>query len=427
MAVRSHIARGEPSPAHPAGAIRLGLDHETNRHFDLKLPDDIASHVFLPGASGTGKTTTIGRVADGALANGHGVVIVDCKAGSLRQTAEHLADRYNLAFNLVDPDDPDTLGYNPCSGDAAEVANKLVGAFTYSPAAEIYKNIGMEAVPVVVRGLFAADHEPSLEALHDAFATRGFAALAQEIDADDAEAERARDRLLSLDTRDPVMRNGYAGMRTRIGALLQGKFGEVFRQDEALDWAAALTTPSVTYIALSTLASGEDVELMGRVVAQDLKQRCHERIRRRSRGEDVTPVLAVFDEFAALREAEQMSDLLLQAREARMPTVISTQYIPATPGLNRAVLGAGLFICHRVDSQDAQALADQFGTRTKNEVTKQIDYETGYSQKGSTRRVDAFVVHPNELRTFPVGVVALKSVVKARTTIASVYPDSLAA
>lgn len=209
MAVQAHIGGG-PSPAHPRGAIRLGLDQETNRPFDLKLPEDIASHVFLPGASGTGKTTTIGRVADGALANGHGVVIVDCKAGSLRQTAERLADRYNLAFNLIDPDDPDTLGYNPCSGDAAEVANKLVGAFTFGPAAEIYKNIGMEAVPAVVRGLIAADHEPSLEALHDAFAARGFAELAHEIHATDAEAQRARDRLLSLDPRDPVMRNGYS-------------------------------------------------------------------------------------------------------------------------------------------------------------------------------------------------------------------------
>lgn len=180
----------------------------------------------------------------------------------------------------------------------------------------------------------------------------------------------------------------------------------------------------MTYIALSTLASGEDVELMGRVVAQDLKQRCHERIRQRARGTDVTPVLAVFDEFAALREAEQMADLLLQAREARMPTVISTQFIPTTPNLNRAVLGAGLYICHRVDSQDAQALSDQFGTRKKSELTNQIDFITGYSEKGSLRRVHVFVMSPNELRTFPVGTVAIKSVVKARSTIVQVYPDT---
>jgi hypothetical protein len=68
---------------HPAGIIRLGLDTDNRRKtFDLTV-DDLRLHTFLPGASGSGKTTTLERIADGAMANGHGLVIIDCKGGSL--------------------------------------------------------------------------------------------------------------------------------------------------------------------------------------------------------------------------------------------------------------------------------------------------------------------------------------------------------
>jgi len=90
------------------------------------------------------------------IANRFAVVIVDCKGGGLGELARELARRHGVPFNLVDPDAPNSLGYNPCYGDAAAIANKLIGAFTYAPAAEIYKNIAMEAIPVIVRALTAA-------------------------------------------------------------------------------------------------------------------------------------------------------------------------------------------------------------------------------------------------------------------------------
>ncbi len=407
--------------AHPAGGIRLGVDAETGGPLDLQLPRDLAAHVLLAGASGSGKTTTLIRLADGALAGGYGAVIVDAKAGGLGGAARRLAERYGVPFHLVDPDDVRTLGYNPCSGDPAAVANKLVGAFSYGPSAEIYKNIAMETVPVVVRGLRKAGQPVTLQALYDAFGKRGMAKIAlllPEGDPDRAALEQLADRHT-----DRTSTSGIAGLQHRLGALLQGRFGDLFRAAYTLDWAAALATPSVTYVALSALASSEDVELMGRVVAQDLKQVCARRLRQIAGGGEPVPVLAVFDEFAALNEAEQLADLLLQARQALMPTVISTQYLPETISLRKACLGAGLLVVHRVEAEDAEAIAAQFGTRTATDITNQIDYVSGFSEKGSIRRVDKYNVHPNELRTFDVGQAAVKSVPQRRYTIASVYPD----
>lgn len=420
MLPNPQTSRSDSSPAHPPGRIRLGVDAETNGPLDLKLPADLAAHLFLPGASGSGKTTTVARLADGGLASGYGVVIVDAKAAGLRNVARKLAARYGVPFNLVDPDDPDSLGYNPCTGDAASVANKLVGAFTYGPAAEIYKNIAMEAVPVVVRGLQAAKEPVTLDTLYAAFGPRGMTNIAHKLPAD----ERIRERLLDLDDGDRTSSSGRAGLQRRLGALLEGKFGELFRTQPTLDWDRALAQPSVTYIALSALASSEDVELMGRVVAQDLKQVCARRLRQLADRQQLVSVLAVFDEFAALDEADQLADLLLQAREALMPTVISTQYLPETTSLRKACLGAGLLIVHRVEAEDAEAIAAQFGTRRGSEVTHQVDYETGFSEKGSIRRVEKFNVHPNELRNFATGQVAVKSVPQRRYTIARIYYDA---
>lgn len=412
-------SRLDSSLAHPPGCVRLGVDAETNQPLDLNLPADLAAHVFLPGATESGKTTTLARIVDGALANGYSVVTIDAKAGGLGRVARRLATRYAVPFNLVDPDAPDSLGYNPCTGDAPAIANKLVGAFSYGPDAAIYENIAMEAVPVIVRGLQAAGEPVTLEALYAALGVRGLANLAQKLPYDD----RLHNRLLDLDSGDKLGSSGRAGMQRRLGALLEGKFGDLLRLQPALEWDRAFAQPSLTHVALSTMGSNKDVELMARVLAQDLKQIAASRLHQLNNGADLVPVLAIFDEFAALREADQLSDLLLQAREALMPTVISTQYIPVTVSLRKACLGAGLLIVHRLEAEDAETIAGQFGTRRATEVTHQVDYGTGFSEKGSIRRVERFNVHPNELRNLRPGQVAIKSVPKQRYTIVQVYRE----
>jgi hypothetical protein len=410
--------------AHPPGAIRLGLDGEARRHFDLALPGEIAQHIFLPGASGSGKTTTLMRLADGALANGYAVVIIDCKGGDLGGVARRLAAAHGVPVYVVDPDDPGNgaLGYNPCSGDPASVANKIIGAFAFGPNAEIYKNIAMEAVPLVVSGLQAGGQAVTLDALRDAFDTRGIEKIALRV----PENDPLRARLLQLagPASDRAGAGGHRGLGHRLGALANGKFGALFRTTPALDWDAALASPSVTYVALSTLASSEDVDLMGRVLAQDIKQVCARRLRAIGAGDKPIPVLAMWDEFAALREAEQISDLLLQARQALMPTVISVQYIPESVPVRQSVLGAGLIIVHRVESTDAQLLADQFGTRPATEVTHQIDYTTGDSDMGSIRRGEAYLVHPNYMRNLRPGQAAVRSAPGDRHAIVQVYRDT---
>ena len=405
---------------HPQGGIRLGVDRDYQRRaFDLTAAE-LGLHTFLPGASGSGKTTTVARIADGAMAAGFGLVVIDCKGGGLGATARMLADRHGLEFTAVDPDEPDTVGYEPCRGTPAEIANKLVGSFSFGTEGEIYKQIAMHVLPLIVKGLMAAGRPVTLHEIAEVCDVAGVRSLVRTM------TGPARDDLLRTVEGGQADRAGIDGLlslKHRFGALLQGSFAPLFEADSVLDWDGALLAPSVTYVCLSATAASEDVELMGRVLIQDIKQVCSRRLRAVGRGDaNACPVLVVIDEFAALKEATQIIDLLLQARQAGMPLMLATQFLPDDPNLKKAVLQSGLLIAHRLEAKDAEEVAAQFGTKPSWKVTQQIDWETGESQKGSVRDVEEYVVHPNTLRKLPVGQAAVRTVVTDRHAIVAVFP-----
>ena len=421
--------------AHPDGSIRLGV-FKTNRRkaFDLTVAE-LGLHTFLPGATGSGKTTTLERLADGAMASGSGLVIIDCKGGSLGVTAKKLSTRHGLPFIVVDPDDPATVGYNPCTGSPSDVANKLIGSFAFGEAGEIYKQVGMNVVPLIVKGLIATGVLVTLLTIADALDANGLRLLAKKVDdlvpdSDDtgsdpktAEIRTLADSLRNFvgDT-DVAGRNGVSGLKFRLGALVQGSFGPLFAVAKTLDWDAVFQTPTVVYVSLPVTAASEDVELLGRVIIQDLKQACGRRLRGAS--DSLAPTLIAIDEFAALKDAKQIIDLLLQARQAKLPLVLSTQLLPQDPDLRSAVLQAGLLIAHRLQAADAEEIAAQFGTRPSWKVTHQIDWETAQTEKGSIRDVEEYVVHPNTLRQLPQGTAAVRAVQTARWGIVEVLQTS---
>ena len=386
---------------HPEGKIRLGVDADDQRIFDIGA-EEVAQHIFVPGASGTGKTTTLVRLGDGALANGYGVIIVDCKGVGLGGEAQLLASRHAVPFTIVDPQDDRSIGYDPCSGDAPTIANKLIGAFSFSGEAEIYKQVAMEVIPVICRAMAAAGTEITLDSIYKALGKGGLAFLGR---ADGAEAYR--DRLEDMDASGGIGAAGYVGFQKRLGALMEGTFGELFRQRPSLDWSKELSSPHVTYLSLSSTAASEDVELFGRVITNDLKQVCNQRMRAIERGENPFPVLIIYDEFAALREASQVVDLLLQARQARAPLVVATQYLPEEASIRKPLLSSGVLIVHRLEAEDAEIVAAQFGTHTTTALTAQVDFEEGTSQKGSVRWVEEFDIHPNVLKSLPIGMAAV--------------------
>lgn len=405
-------SQGRPAPpvsahAHPPGGIRLGVD-QGGRVFDLTL-GELAQHVFIPGASMTGKTTTLTRLADGALASGYGVIIVDCKGGGLRTSAERLATHHQLEQHIFSPSDPASLGYNPCTGAPAHVANKLVGSFRFEGASAFYGDVAMRIIPTIVAALQRTRQPVTLDTLYAHMRKDKIAALKFAIEGDDRLFEELVE--LEADLTGPVI-TGLDGFRTRLGALRVGAFGPLLRTIPALAWDRVLARPSVAYVELATMAADQDVALLGRVIIQDLKQVAEQRIQTVRRGEEVSPFLLIFDEFAALDEANQIRDLLLQGRAATLSIVVSTQHIPENVPVRKATLASGLVLAHRTEATDAEALAVQFGTRrtTKTTVTSEVTEDTSDPRSTSIQEAEEFNITPNTLANLPVGQVAVRSV-----------------
>jgi len=408
---------GPGTPATPGvGGIDLGVNAQSRQPFRISA-DELALHTFVPGGSGSGKTNTLMLLADGALANGWGVVIVDCKGTGLSGAAHRLAEQRGVPITVVDPKDRKSSGYDPCSGDPAAVANKLVGSFTFGGEGEVYKQVAMEVIPVICRALKGSKTPITLDAIYQALTKGGLSRLSRKPGVPDA----VRARLDDLDEPSGVGAAGYAGLQRRLGALMEGAFGDLFGKRPTLNWKRQLQSPHITYLSLSATGVGEDAELFGRVITQDLKQVCDDRMRAIDKGDPVTPVLIIYDEFAALREATQIVDLLLQARGAKAPLVVATQFMPEDPAIRKPLFSAGCLIVHRLEAEDAEAVAAQFGTRTTTELTAQVDYETGTSQKGSVRMVDQYNIHPNEIKELPVGMAAVYARPSNRRALVKVH------
>lgn len=410
-----HGAEREPvrEPVPPQGGkverlpsvVRLG--RSGGRLMAVELPGGLARHVSVLGDSGTGKTTTLIRLIHDALRAGYAVFCADAKGtGTLRDATEDLAGRFELPYRLIDPTERETLKYNIARGEPAEVSNKLLGAFRFGPSAEIFKQVSQEVIPTLVQALREAGEPVTLKTLAtylDPKALKGFAR---------AGGEDARE-LAEMVGRGKVYEESIAGMRARFGALRRGTFGPVFDvedEDEGLDVYEALGS-GVTYVSMPAMASSEDTELMARVLMQDLKQAAAERLReRRASGGEARPALLVMDEFASFREAEQIEDLLGQAREAGVAAVLSTLRLPGSPDLRKAMLSAGLLISHATNNTDAGEVARAMGNRNALDVSRsrRTEEDGEGSESISTRKVDKFTVEPDRIGKFSVGEAAVR-------------------
>jgi integrase/recombinase XerD len=137
-----------PGPSlHPSGCIRLGVEVPSRRPFDVPVPEGAAQHVTLLGLTGSGKTTTAERLAEGAVAAGVALVVIDAKGASLRGAARRLAAARGLDHREVVPGAPGTLGYNPCAvGRSGSIrpAGRVAGAvavFRYPSCQPLYKRL----------------------------------------------------------------------------------------------------------------------------------------------------------------------------------------------------------------------------------------------------------------------------------------------
>src|SRR2546421_2377569 len=69
---------------------------------------EVGRHVTLIGTTGSGKTTTLGRLMDAAMSAGWSVLVVDAKGGRLAEVCRALGEAHGLAARIWLAGHPDS-------------------------------------------------------------------------------------------------------------------------------------------------------------------------------------------------------------------------------------------------------------------------------------------------------------------------------
>ena len=368
------------------------------QRFWLSLAE-LDRHATLIGATGSGKTTTIGRAIDTALAAGQPVLVVDAKGGRLADVCQAIATSHAAPFRLWLPGHPDSWTYDICAGDPTAIANRIVGAFEHGRDGQVYRNLSQALVPLAAQALLNAGRPCTLETLRYSLDEAHLTGLARR-----EPDPTIRSELISM-LRNKLHRETLAGIAGRLRALRFGVFGaSLLPSARTLDLVDCVSTPGLSYLGLPATAASEDVALVGRALIQHLKQVAYAALW----SDQTRPGLIVIDEFASLGEAVQLIDLLLQAREARLAVVVSTQHLPRDVLLRKALLSAGVLVVHQTVSEDKELIARTIGSRSGTEIVRQFQFgPVGPVARRFLRRRDSFLIDPEQIAHLRVGQAAI--------------------
>jgi conjugal transfer pilus assembly protein TraD len=349
-----------------AGERALPMD----RGMVLLSPDRLCRHLLVCGATGSGKTETVLRLAwTVAKESDAPVFYLDGKGD--RQTAERFSGLMSDAGRRtrVFPNEP----FDAWRGQPHEIHGRLMEIIDYTsdgPAAW-YRDVAKNVLRLVCE--------------HPDGPPRSSAEALARMDADTlAKAHQGSSALAAL-TAQQVKQ-----VRLRYEAF----FGQT---RGTLDGTWAWEDTNAAYLLLDSLALREETNGLARIIFEDF---AHYFTTRKPRSQFA---LLIVDEFSGLAEGAGMAARIEQARGFNTSLVLAPQVVAGMGDEQEAarILGSvETVICHRVNTpEDIIALA---GTRKTMEYSSHYATE-GATGEGSARIQHQFKIDPNKVRALPPG------------------------
>lgn len=340
----------------------------------LPLPR-LSHHLLVAGATGSGKTETVLRVADSlARTSDWTIVYVDGKGD--RETMARFAALMNDAGRRVwlFPDQP----YDGWRGSAAEVAGRLLQLIDFADegGGAYYRDLAVNAIrlacdnpsrpPRSSAELLVRLHRNALLKLH----SKGSLALA-EIAA--------------------LPKEQLDGIRARYAAFFTTVAG-------ALDGQVAFDQLDCAYFCLDGLRLKYEAGYLARFLVEEFTQWAVGRKPRAQR------VLLIVDEFSAIAQAGQgLVDVVERTRGFGVAAVLCPQFAEGmgSPEAAARIIGsAQTILLHGMATPEQFVRAG--GTRRVPFTTRQLDGDA-YTGLGSTRVEDEYRADPNQVRRLTPG------------------------
>jgi conjugal transfer pilus assembly protein TraD len=366
----------------------------------------LAAHALIVGASGAGKSTTMLSILGAQIRRGRPVIAIDMKGSpGFAAQLEQAAAAAGRGVRIFTPDGPGH--WNPLAhGNATALKDKLISTERFSEPH--YQRAAERYVQTVLTILHARDPETParLDQVVALMEPRRLAASLRGVP--EPLAERVLDYLSGL-TGDQV--SAARGLGTRLALLSESCAGPYLVPGgpaaNAIDVRAGLEGGDVILFSLNASVYGKLAAQLGALAIQDLVSASGYRL---SGGTSPVPATIAIDEFSALGDDHVLA-LLARARESGISVLTATQEMAdlqrAAPGFRDQVLGiVGVKIAHRQDvPESAEMIAKMAGTQWVWEETRHVRgvLNPGNGPRASRRQVERFLVHPNEIKTLPVG------------------------
>jgi hypothetical protein len=361
-------------------------------------------HVLVPGATGAGKTTTLGALlVDHVARAGHGAVVIEAKNdAALLASARAAAEASRSTFRLFSPEGPSA--YDPLAhGSVDERSERLVAVEDWGSAdADFYRQAASPFLRAVIRTLDAGAAPTTLAAVAEACRPDGLVNVAAEAGDPDLLDEARR----LVTTIGPDQVRAVAGLHARLANLASSDLAREWLDPGVHPDALALRTSierrEVVYLRLDTDRTGNVGRSLAQMALLDLGAAASALM---DRG---VGTFVCVDEFGAL-EASALERLFARGRAAGFSVALGTQTLADLAAAGPAVrerVGATVsaVICHRIGEQaDAEWIAQLIGTVPAWETTIRTEGHFRHTKEGTRTRGHRFEVNPSELQRLGTG------------------------
>ena len=357
-------ARTKAAPAETAGeGVLLGQNEHEGKVTDVRLPEDARlKHLYVVGASGTGKSTLLVSLILADIERGAGVAVLDPHGDLVDEVSSRLPPDCLRDAVLFDPADEESLvGWNIlCAED--EVERDLLASDLVSVFRRLSTSWGDQMTAVLTNAVMAVLDSSRVGTLLDLRRFLVDAAFRREF------LLTVRDPYVSSFWREefPLLYGKPQGpILTRLDTLLRSRLVRrvVTATGAPLDFRRLVEKGGIFLGRLSQGAIGEaNAAVLGSLLVSKFHQVAL--LRQDQEAERRRPFFLYLDEFHDL-VTPSMASLFSGARKYRLGVAVAHQDLyqlhATVPEVERAVLAnAYTRIVFRLNESDAKTLAEGF-------------------------------------------------------------------
>ena len=390
----------------------------------------LTTHLAIVGTTGSGKTETMYKFIRDAIRRKKPVIFVDGKGDKgnifrLRKMAEESKRDFHCfslnASEIVSDDGTEKITpvpYNPfASKNAGMLVDGIMALFDYSE--EHYKAGARVYMDIMIQTLVALELKISWESimknlniynLKDNLKLRYGLEKEEEQkekettfgtakEATNEEKENKRKYDIDVQQLNSIDDKAISGFSSRVGMFYNSTKETI--KGEGFELEKVISDDAVVIFSLNSLDYQEQATAIGKLIVNNIKASAEANSTMNKQ------TLIALDEFNVFAD-ENIIDILNKTRSKGMEVILAFQSISdlskvSDDFLKQVIENTNNKIVHATNDPDgAEYLAKVLGTKKKVKKTY-AEESDGLSGGASTRVVDEFVAHPNELKSLKQG------------------------